>query len=131
MREADLDVDGWCLEDGEARHREAPDTFWLPELERREALQPGDLAKLVFRISVDSEEQPVTVERMWVLVRERIGLHYLGVLANDPCSIEENDQLWRGVEFPFEPRHVIDIHLADEATRAKAADPPRRAWPRG
>jgi hypothetical protein len=29
MREPDFDKDGWCLEDGEALHSEAPETFWL------------------------------------------------------------------------------------------------------
>ena len=91
MREPDFDQDGWCLEDGEALHSEAPETFWLPHVERREALQPGDLAKLIFRIAVDNDEEPVAVERMWVLVRERVGEHYLGILDNDPFAIEEND----------------------------------------
>ena len=130
MREPDFDIDGWCLEDGEALHREAPNTFWLPDLERRDALQTGDLAKLVFRISVENDEEPVAVERMWVLVRGRVGNNYFGVLDNDPCAIEENDELWSGVELPFAARHVIDIDPADEATREKAAEPPRRAWPR-
>lgn len=128
MREPDFDIDGWCLENGEALHREAPETFWLPDLEQRDALQPGDLAKLVFRISLDSGEEPVAVERMWVLVRGRAGEYYIGILDNNPSSIEENDELWSGTELPFAARHVIDINLADEATRAKAAEPPRRAW---
>ena len=130
MREPDFDVDGWCLDDGEALHREAPETFWLPDLERRDALQSGDLAKLVFRIAVDNDEEPVAVERMWVLVRDRVGDQYFGVLDNDPYAIEENDEFWSGVELPFAARHVIDIDPADEATRAKATEPPKRAWPR-
>ena len=130
MKEPDFDIDGWCLEDGEALHREAPETFWLPDLARRDALQPGDLAKLVFRISVDNDDEPVAVERMWVLVRGRVGEHYFGVLDNDPCAIEENDELWSGIELPFTARHVIDIDPAAEATRAKAAEPPKRAWTR-
>ncbi|MCJ1962802.1 hypothetical protein [Novosphingobium mangrovi (ex Hu et al. 2023)] len=28
MREPDLQVDGWCLDDGEVYHAAAPDTFW-------------------------------------------------------------------------------------------------------
>ena len=130
MREPDFEVDGWCLEDSEALHREAPETFWLPDLKKRRALQPGDLAKLVFRISVDNDDNPVAVERMWVLVRGRVGENYFGVLDNDPCAIEENDEFWSGIELPFGARHVIDIDPADEATRAKAAEPPKRAWPR-
>ena len=130
MREPDFDVDGWCLEDGEDLHRAAPETFWLPELEQRQTLQPGDFAKLVFCISVDNDEEPVSVERMWVLVRGRVGEHYFGVLDNDPYGIDENDELWSGTELPFAARHVIDIDPADEATRAKAGEAPRRPWPR-
>ena len=130
MKEPDFEIDGWCLEDAEARHQEAPDSFWLPEEEKRKALQPGDLAKLVFRISVDNDENPVAVERMWVLVRERTGSHYFGILDNDPYAIEENDEFWSGTEVPFSARHVIDIDPADETTRSRAAALPRRAWPR-
>jgi hypothetical protein len=31
MREPHIDIDGWCLEDGEERHHAAPDTFWIPD----------------------------------------------------------------------------------------------------
>jgi hypothetical protein len=130
MRGPDFELDGWCLEDGEARHGEAPETFAIPDLERRQALQRGDLAKLIFRISLDNVEEPEAIERMWVLVRERVGDLYLGVLDNDPFSIEENCELWSGAELPFAPRHVIAIEPGDDATRAKAAKPPRKAWPR-
>jgi hypothetical protein len=128
MREPDFELDGWCLDDGEARHREAPETFWIPALEDRERLGPGDLVKLIFRIAIDKEVEPVAVERMWVLVRERVGGAYLGLLDNDPSALAENDELWSGVEIPFEPRHVIDIDPADEATEAKAKEPPTRRW---
>lgn len=130
MREPHFQTDGWCLEDGEALHRDAPETFWIPDAERRDALQPGDLVKLVFRIAVDNDEEPEAVERMWVLVRGRVGEHYFGVLDNDPYAIEENDEFWSGIELPFTARHVIDIDPADDATRAKAAEPPKRVWRR-
>jgi hypothetical protein len=93
MREPDFVSDGWCLEDGEAYHAEAPDTFWIPEQHRREGLVAGDLAKLIFRISVDNADESVAVERMWVLVRERTADGYLGVLDNEPNAIAENDEL--------------------------------------
>ena len=130
MSEPDIDLDGWCLDDGEARHREAPATFQIPGLEQRQELKPGDLAKLIFHIAVDSDEKPFAVERMWVLVREKVGERYLGVLDNDPDSIEENDEFWSGIELPFSARHVIDIELADEATRALAMRRPTRMWDR-
>ena len=61
MRAPDFETDGWCLDDGEERHREAPDTFWIPDLEMRRVLRRGDFAKLIFRIAVAGNEE---VERM-------------------------------------------------------------------
>lgn len=130
MREPDFERDGWCLEDGEERQREAPDTFWLPELKDRQSLQPGDLVKLIFRIAVDNDEEPVAVERMWVIVRERVGDRYLGILDNDPRAIGENEELWSGVELPFSPRHVIDVRR-DPTEGSERAPLPSRLWCRG
>ena len=130
MREPSRQVDGWELESGEELHAQYPDTFWLPERQHREALHPGDYAKLVFRISLDDENDPVSVERMWVLVRERTPSGYMGVLRNEPDAIEENDELWLDTELPFRPEHIIDIQAADEESVDLAKQPPRRAWPR-
>ncbi len=129
MREPNIDLDGWCLDNGEDCHRAAPSTFWIPPLEDRESLQPGDLAKLIFRISVDDPAEPVAVERMWVLVRERIPGGYLGILDNNPYAISENDEFWSGIELPFEPHHVINIDERDEKTVALAAQEPKKRWP--
>jgi len=109
MREPELERDGWCLENGERYHANAPTTFWIPDLQQRESLEQGDLAKLIFQISVDDAAEPVAVERMWVLVRERTPNGYLGVLDNEPSSIAENDEFWLGTEIPFAPHHIIDI----------------------
>lgn len=84
MKEPDFDVDGWCLESGEERHRENSHTFWIPDHEDRERLRQGDLAKLIFRINVNNEEEPEAIERMWMIVRDRIPEGYIGVLDNDP-----------------------------------------------
>jgi hypothetical protein len=131
MREPDFEIDGWCLEDGEAYHAAAPETFWLPERQRRESLQPGDVAKLIFRISVDNPDQEfVAVERMWVLVRERIVGGYLGILDNEPNAIAENDEFWLGTELPFSAKHVINIDEKDAKTVARARVEPLRRWPR-
>ena len=129
MREPDFDEDGWCLDDGEEYHQVSPDTFWIPELKAREVLQTGDLAKLIFRISVGDPEEPVAVERMWVLVRERTPGGYLGILDNNPDAIEENEKFWSGTEIPFAARHVISIDERDENTTALASQEPRRRWP--
>lgn len=128
MREPDFEIDGWCLEDGEAYHAEAPDTFWIPEQHRRESLEPGDLAKLIFRISVDNAKDNISVERMWVLVRERTRDGYLGILDNKPGAIAENDELWLGTELPFSAKNVINIEERDADTIALALKEPRTRW---
>lgn len=130
MREPDIEVDGWCLDDGEAYHAAAPDTFWVPDRNSRESLKPGDHAKLIFRFNVDDAEEAVAVERMWVLVRECIPGGYLGVLDNDPDAIAENDEFWSGIELPFAPHHVINISARDQNTIALAKEEPKRRWPR-
>ncbi len=128
MREPELDSDGWCLENGEQYHANAPTTFWIPDLQQRESLEPGDLAKLIFQISVDDVAEPVAVERMWVLVRERTPSGYLGVLDNEPSSIAENDEFWLGTEIPFAPHHIIDISEKDLKSIELAKAEPRMRW---
>lgn len=128
MREPDLDSDGWSLDDGEARHRDAPETFWIPQRAAREALQPGDYAKLIFRIALEQDE--IAFERMWVIVRGRLGNTYFGRLDNEPTSIEENDDLWLGTEVPFRAEHVIDIDSPTKESVDLARQPPRRPWRR-
>jgi hypothetical protein len=128
MREPDFNLDGWCLDDGEEYHRAAPGTFWIPPREAREGLQPGDLAKLIFRISVDDADESVAVERMWVLVRESIPGGYLGILDNDPEALAPNEEFWSGIELPFGPHHIINIEVRDENTIAIAAQEPKKHW---
>jgi hypothetical protein len=128
MRTPDFKADGWCLEDGEEHNREAPDTFLIPDLEVREILQPGDFAKLIFRIAVEDESEPEAVERMWVIVRERVGNGYLGMLDNNPSSIAENEVFWRGTELPFEPKHIISVKHGNAKSFALAEAPVPRSW---
>ncbi len=123
----DVERDGWCLDDGEERHREAPETFIIPELEVRKRLQPGDFAKLIFRISLGGDED-VSVERMWVIVRERTPAGYIGMLDNEPSAIAENEELWVGTELPFEYHHIIDVRHGNEKSAALAKAPAPIPW---
>jgi hypothetical protein len=127
MRAPSFVRDRWCLEDGEQLHREASATFLIPDLALREILRPGDLAKLIFRIAVEGDEHDA-VERMWVIVRERIPGGYVGMLDNDPDSIAKNERFWSGTELPFEYRHIIAVSHADEATIALAKAPVPIPW---
>jgi hypothetical protein len=127
MREPNFEKDGWCLDDGEQIHEGAPDTFFIPDLALRKRLQPGDFAKLIFRISVGGDE-PVSVERMWVIVRECVPGGYLGMLNNEPYAISENDTFWPGTELPFEYRHIIAIEHGNDKSRALANAPAPIGW---
>jgi len=70
------------LLNGEQRHREYPNTFWIPSRKLRTSLRAGDHAKLVF------DDQ----ERMWVLikrvVRKNGRVRYHGELDNCPVVVD-------------------------------------------
>jgi hypothetical protein len=113
MRLPSFGEDYWQLESGEERHRKSPDTFWIPPRGERENLRRGDYVQLLFQIEAADEngEIETVVERMWVMLTERIGHTYLGILDNQPacCEPEPDVYLQKGVEVPFLPEHVIDI----------------------
>lgn len=135
MRLASLDQDHWCLVSGESRHAQSPDTFEIPSLFSRESLKRGDGAKLVFEIEYDDEAGQIktSTERMWVVVSEKVGLFFIGRLANSPVSIDadENFYLRQDAEIPFLPEHVIDIDTPDQSfLDLLFSEPPRDSWPR-
>lgn len=130
MREPNLELDGWALRNGVEAHMAAPQTFWIPDEATRRNLKPGDFAKLIFEIRVDNEQEPLAVERMWVVVREVVGDRYVGLLDNEPDSIAENPEFWVGTEVPFGPDHVINVQAGDPQSVALAASAPLRSWPR-
>ena len=128
MRAPDLIEDGWCLNDGEALRQQAPKTFFIPDLALRKILQPGDFAKLVFEIAI--QDAYPSVERMWVIIRERTASGYIGMLNNEPDSIPENDRLWLGTELPFEYRHIIAVDHGNAESIALARAPVPIPWDR-
>jgi uncharacterized protein YegJ (DUF2314 family) len=97
------DADGWQLENGVARHEEAPDTFEVPDASVRSRLVPDSNAKLIFTLK--GEDGP-HVERMWVRITGYSDTGYLGVLNNDPRTVGAPISLGQVVE--FWPDHVID-----------------------
>ncbi len=112
MNLATIFDDGWQLDDGEDRHRESPDTFYLPPADVRSSLLPGQIVKLIFRIELEDNDQVRTqeVERMWVIVRIPLtDGKYVGTLDNDPQCTEG---IKSGMKVVFEPRHVIQLHGA-------------------
>ena len=94
----------FTLDDGEVIHRDNPKSFFIPSRMQRENLLPGELVKLIFRITVGPKTD---IERMWVIVKARTDGAYVGTLDNDPfCTTE----LKSGHEIQFGPEHVIQIY---------------------
>lgn len=135
MRLASRAIDSWELRSGEEFHRLYPDTFWIPEPEVRANLERGQAVRLFFDIEgVDEQgEVVVTGERMWVIVAEKIGDTYLGILDNEPVSAApDGDQyLCYGAEVPFRAEHVIDVIEAPaDYVEWQLGQEPEKSWPR-
>lgn len=135
MRLPTFERDFWQLRSAEQSHREHPDRFWLPPEEQRRGLRRGQAVRLIFDIEGQDEAGAVSVqgERMWVIVAERVGDFFIGILDNQPASIEptESTYLRFGAEIPFLPEHVIDIaDPPSEYADWQLGQAPERHWPR-
>lgn len=117
LRLPTIDLDGYELRSGLAQHHRTPETFYMPREDERQALEVGDIVKLIFIIAVtadpeDSDDDGTFGERMWVIVKGRIGPYYIGTLNNMPLTSDEQDNLTFEDEVIFLPEHVIDIEKA-------------------
>jgi hypothetical protein len=135
MRLPTLEKDFWALISGEVRHAESPQSFWIPELTKRESLTVGQAAKLIFEIESEDENGEVerNTERMWVVVSEVVPPYFIGRLTNRPASAEESEDFYlvEGVEVPFLPEHVIDIDdPPHDFLRELFSESPKGVWPR-
>jgi hypothetical protein len=76
------------------------------------------------------DEEHASVERMWVIIRERTPSGYIGMLNNEPDSISENDRFWLGTEVPFDYRHIIAVDHGNQESIALAWAPVPIPWDR-
>ncbi|EOB2787542.1 hypothetical protein ACIL20_004391, partial [Vibrio vulnificus] len=112
MELANFKDDFWQLRNGEACHRDHPDTFWIPSLNDRKALKVGDAAKVILEIECEDEAGEIHIEseRGYLIVSEIVGDKFIGILDFQPCCVEQNDEnvyLGFGVEIPFGLEHII------------------------
>lgn len=117
LRLPTIDLDGYELRSGLAQHHRTPETFYMPREDERQTLNVGDIVKLIFIIAVtadpeDPDDDGTFGERMWVIVKGRIGPYYIGNLNNMPLTSGEQDNLTFEDEVIFLPEHVIDIQKA-------------------
>lgn len=96
----------WELGDAYERNAEHPDTFEIPSADEVDALQVGDLVKLMFEVqgTIRGEYQN-RAERMWVIITRIDGDDFVGELDNDPFSFR---RLMAGDTIRFSKRHIID-----------------------
>jgi hypothetical protein len=109
-RFASIAEDGWTLVSAEARHNEHPESFSIPGRIERESLRTGDAAKLLFDIETREAGRVVDrgVDRLWVIVKGREGIHYVVVLDSDP-GIAWGLTLRPGTEVVFGPEHIVEV----------------------
>jgi hypothetical protein len=105
-----IENNGWTLILAEQLQNANPNSFIIPSLEEREKLSLGDAAKLLFDIETREYDHIIDrgVDRMWVIVKERINGKYQGYLDNNPgqadgLELHEKDLI------SFGPEHIIDI----------------------
>jgi hypothetical protein len=97
--------DRWHLASGVKRNREHPQTYWIPDEDAKQAIQPGVFVKLMFDTS-DLWGRRNWGEGMWVEVVAIRKRHIVGVLRNQPIGIPRLDF---GDQVKFKRDHIIDI----------------------
>lgn len=107
-----LSENGWHLLSGVSQHNSTPETFWIPSEFDRDSLAEGDFVKLMFEIENVNDDSLINnfTERMWVIIKARIGPYYIGALNNHPISIMKKKQLKCGDSVLFLPEHIIKIN---------------------
>ncbi len=134
MRYPSIKTDYWELHSAEASQAKYGDRFWIPSLAERQNIKRGQAARLIFDIRVGNEGKfEVQGERMYVIVSEKIGDIYIGILDNQPaCSDFKADvYLCMSAEVPFLAEHVIDIATPpQEYVDWQLNQKPERLWPR-
>jgi hypothetical protein len=104
---ANLDEDGWELDNAEKLHARDPDTFHIPSRQEGRSLQVGARVKLVFLVRTGRKGRPIIQgERMWCTIREVVGGRYVGTLDSDPAT---SQALQAGDRIEFGPEHVASV----------------------
>lgn len=70
---------------------------------------------------------------MWVIVSEKLGDTYVGILDNQPACIDPDDDFYLGfgVEVPFKAEHIISIDQPpQDYVEEVLGQSPARHWSR-
>lgn len=120
MRLATVEFDGWHLHSGQAFNEAYPDTFHIPDAEKRSAVVPTDFVKLVFEVAEVNPEtgefEGMYSERMWVEIEGSYGPYIWGTLSNHST----NAVLSHGDLVVFLPEHIVDIMDANQQEKSQS-----------
>ena len=108
---------GWSIEDPRGREHAYPETFGVPDEERRASIEPGSQVCLLlwFVDEAESAELVPQCERMWALVESRDGDVIRGRLTSPPLSARASLQMGQSIE--FRPSDAVDVLDAEEDWR--------------
>lgn len=70
---------------------------------------------------------------MWVIVSEKLGDTYVGILDNQPAYLDPDDDFYLGfgVEVPFKAEHITSIDQPPQDYAEEVLNQaPVRNWPR-
>lgn len=102
--------DGWTIANAEELLQREDGVYWIPDADIRNALRPGDHAKVVFR-GHDQRLGDECIERMWVQTAEGGVTGYRGVLDNKPaCEFG----LKLGDEVRFGSENIVDVRRRED-----------------
>lgn len=100
---------GYNILDARPLAADAPYTFFLPSPQELEAVAKGDIVKLIFEYSHETEKWGA--ERMWVIVGAADDQQLSGVLDNDPD--EPTSPLQASDEVAFKRHDILAIDWKD------------------
>jgi len=101
------------IDSGLERHRQHPDSFWVPDAEEKAELRPGDSVKLMWSV----KHYAAAGERMWVEITHRKGDQLVGRLDNWPVFVH----LRPDETIKFHVDDIIDYRLDDDEVEVDAA----------
>ncbi len=119
----------FTLEDPRPTAQSSPYTYYLPPPDHIEAIEPGDLVKLIFKSEPSGRKY--SAERMWANVESRYGDHFSARLDNMPYDMP---QLEPGETIEFDGHMIIDIEFQNSDSRpeldALSAPVQKQYWDR-
>ena len=94
----------WKLIDGESRHREAPETFEMPDKLDRLRVKLRDSVK------IGLEHPYHRGERFWVIVTQKYSGYYVGRINNDLVFTETHGFKDRDL-IAFSSKHILSVDV--------------------